>query len=273
LESGRSTHLENRLIGKYPLEAIHQTQLLSSKTGVAHALAAVRAIENYLNLMPTEVSINIRQVLLQLSTIHSHIHHFYWELLPDYLNSSHFKDGSTTFMDFTPEKGKSADLAQKAGQQILANLRLADLNAAVAQASANLNQKLAGSTNEERSYYQAAVDAAKAAWDQAKIDAQNSITVKEAAFDTAKNNLKLAEGGENIIKTAIVMDNDPLFDLVKIGAENLEKFLWRGPSMGPGGNDEMIIGPAQLLENDRQHLLGGGGPGGIIDDDQHLLGI
>jgi len=84
----------------------------------------------------------------------------------------------------------------KAGD-LLANLRLADLNAAVAQASANLNQKLAGATNEERAYYKAAVDAAQAAWDQAKTDAQNGITAKEAAFETAKNNMKLAEGGEN----------------------------------------------------------------------------
>ena len=126
LESGRSTHLENRLIGKYPLEAIHQTQLLSSKSGIAHALAAVTAQENYLNINPTDIAINIRQVLLQISTIHSHIHHFYWELLPDYLNRTHFDNGAVSsqwlYLDFTPEKKKSGDLTKEAGQKILGNI-------------------------------------------------------------------------------------------------------------------------------------------------------
>jgi Ni,Fe-hydrogenase I large subunit len=126
LESGRSTHLENRLIGRYPLEAIHQTQLLSSKSGIAHALAAVTALENYLNIKPTEISVNIRQLLLQVSTIHSHIHHFYWELLPDYLNITHFIDGlaqkQRSYLDFTPEKEKPGDLSKKAGQEILENV-------------------------------------------------------------------------------------------------------------------------------------------------------
>ena len=126
LESGRPTHLENRLIGKYPLEAIHQTQLLSSKSGIAHALAAVTALENYLNINPTEIAINIRQVLLQISTIHSHIHHFYWELLPDYLNRTHFDSSSVAshqfYLDFTAQKEKSGDLAKEAGQKILGNI-------------------------------------------------------------------------------------------------------------------------------------------------------
>lgn len=84
----------------------------------------------------------------------------------------------------------------KAGDA-LANLRLAELNAAVAQAQANLNLKLAGATTEDISYYRAAVDSAKAALDQAKVDGNNSIASAQSALDTAKNNLKLAEGGEN----------------------------------------------------------------------------
>ncbi len=84
----------------------------------------------------------------------------------------------------------------KAGM-ILANLRLAELNASVAQASANLNQKLAGATAEDIKYYAAAVDSASASLDQSKIDAANSINAAQSAVDTAKNNLKLAEGGEN----------------------------------------------------------------------------
>lgn len=79
----------------------------------------------------------------------------------------------------------------------LANLRLAELNAAVAQASANLNQKLAGPSTEDRSYYQAAVDSAQSSLEQTRVDTQSSINAAEAALETAKNNLKLAEGGSN----------------------------------------------------------------------------
>lgn len=83
------------------------------------------------------------------------------------------------------------------GGDILMRLKTADLDAAVAQANANLNQKLAGATKEDISYYQSAVDLAKASLDQANADALHSISSAELAVDTAKNNLKLAEGGEN----------------------------------------------------------------------------
>jgi RND family efflux transporter MFP subunit len=84
----------------------------------------------------------------------------------------------------------------KAGD-ILMKLKTADLNASVAQASANLNQKLAGATKEDISYYRSAVDLAKASLDQAKADGDHSIAAAELAVDTAKNNLKLVEGGDN----------------------------------------------------------------------------
>lgn len=51
---------------------------------------------------------------------------------------------------------------------VLASLRLADLNASVAQAAANLNLKLAGATDEDKRYYKAAVDSAEAALEQAE---------------------------------------------------------------------------------------------------------
>lgn len=84
----------------------------------------------------------------------------------------------------------------KAGT-FLVSLRLSELNAAVAQAQANLNQKIAGSSQAERNYYQAVVDQARADWDKAKSDTANAVAVAEAALKTAENNLKLAAGGEN----------------------------------------------------------------------------
>lgn len=92
--------------------------------------------------------------------------------------------------------------AVKAGD-VLIRLKSAELDAAVAQASANLQQKLAGATSDDISYYRSAVDIAKAALDQAKADGGYSVSNAELAVETAKNNLKMAEGGEN---SQIVID-------------------------------------------------------------------
>ena len=58
--------------------------------------------------------------------------------------------------------------------QVLANLKMSELSAAVAQARANLNKILAGSTDEDKKYYAAAVEAAKASLDQAVVDEKNA---------------------------------------------------------------------------------------------------
>jgi RND family efflux transporter MFP subunit len=81
--------------------------------------------------------------------------------------------------------------------QLLASLKLNELNAAVSQAKANLDKQLAGATQEDRNFYASAVDSAKASLDQAKIDVQNSVSAAQAAADTAQNNLKIAEGGDD----------------------------------------------------------------------------
>ncbi len=98
--------------------------------------------------------------------------------------------------------GKINDVRVKEGDQvkqndILMKLNTADLDAAVAQASANLNQRLAGATKDDIAYYQSAVDLAKATLEQAKADGIHSIATAELAVQTAYNNLKLAEGGVN----------------------------------------------------------------------------
>ncbi len=85
--------------------------------------------------------------------------------------------------------------AVKAGQR-LAALRLGELNAAVAQAAANLNQKLAGASEQDRAYYEAALRSSEASLTQAKVDADASVITAAAAVETARNNLKLAEGGD-----------------------------------------------------------------------------
>ncbi len=79
---------------------------------------------------------------------------------------------------------------------VLATLKLGELNAAVSQAKANLDKQLAGATNEDRRYYEAAMTSAKVSLEQAKIDAQNNVATAEANVASAKNNLKLAEGDD-----------------------------------------------------------------------------
>jgi RND family efflux transporter MFP subunit len=79
---------------------------------------------------------------------------------------------------------------------VLAALRLGELNAAVAEAQAAVDQKLAGATEQDKRYYAAAVDAAKATYEQSIIDADAAVAEAASALATAKNNLKLAEGGE-----------------------------------------------------------------------------
>jgi HlyD family secretion protein len=98
--------------------------------------------------------------------------------------------------------GKVSEVMVKEGDpvksgQVLMRLNSADLDAAVAQALANLNQKLAGATPEDLIYFKSAVDVAKASMDQARADGEHSIMTAQSAVDSAYNNLKLAEGGEN----------------------------------------------------------------------------
>lgn len=84
----------------------------------------------------------------------------------------------------------------KAGQ-ILASLKLSELNASLSQASANLRQKMAGATDQDRTYYQAAMESANASLLQAQTSGAADIANAKSAVATAEANLKLAEGGNN----------------------------------------------------------------------------
>lgn len=105
--------------------------------------------------------------------------------------------------------GKISNFYKQVGGQVkkgemIATLNLQFLNAEVGQAAANvkkaeadLNKILIGSTQESLASLFAKVDQAKANLEQITAGSANSVTDAEAALDTAKNNLKLAEGGEN----------------------------------------------------------------------------
>lgn len=91
--------------------------------------------------------------------------------------------------------------------QVLATLKAAELNAMVAQAQASLNQKIAGADDNDRAFYKAAVDSSMADWNKTKSDIANSIANYQAAAETAKTNLKLAEGGDNSQIVSQAYDN------------------------------------------------------------------
>jgi len=95
--------------------------------------------------------------------------------------------------------GTVSNIAVKEGQTVkkgtlLANLKLNEYNAAIAQAQANLNRQLAGSTDEDKKYYASQMESARISLEQARSDAQNNITLAESNLATAKNNLRLNEG-------------------------------------------------------------------------------
>ncbi|OGG99803.1 MAG: hypothetical protein A2600_02565 [Candidatus Lambdaproteobacteria bacterium RIFOXYD1_FULL_56_27] len=146
LQSGRTLHQEGRLFGKYPLEAVQHTQTLSAKSGVAHGIAAVLALENYLQWTPTYNGQKMRQILLHLSTLHSHLHHFYFEVLPDYLNQKHFKGQgllrSTYYPTLALREKDDQDLSPEAAKQIFTHLpQVVRTLAALQQAMALLGGK------------------------------------------------------------------------------------------------------------------------------------
>ncbi|MDD4610645.1 MAG: efflux RND transporter periplasmic adaptor subunit [Patescibacteria group bacterium] len=81
--------------------------------------------------------------------------------------------------------------------QILLTLDNADYAAQLAQAQANLNQKLAGPSEAEANIYKAAAEIAMADLEKSKTDTVGNINAAQAALDIAQNNLKLADGGQN----------------------------------------------------------------------------
>jgi len=126
LQSGRTLHLEGRLFGKYPLEAALHSQSLSARSGVAHGIAAVTALENYLGVAPTDGGQLVRKVMLYFSTLQAHLEHFYFEVLPDYLNEKHFRGQGLVrakyFPDLMMREATEGDFGVEGGKKILEQL-------------------------------------------------------------------------------------------------------------------------------------------------------
>lgn len=81
--------------------------------------------------------------------------------------------------------------------QVLLSLDNTEAAAQLAQAQAALNKQLAGNRTEYIAQLQAAVDQAEANLNQTQASSDNSVHAAEAVKLTAENNLKLAAGGES----------------------------------------------------------------------------
>ncbi|MEI7451642.1 MAG: efflux RND transporter periplasmic adaptor subunit [Candidatus Falkowbacteria bacterium] len=84
----------------------------------------------------------------------------------------------------------------KAGQTLL-SLDNADSAAQLAQAQAALDKQLAGNRPEYLAQLQAAVDQAQAGYNQVSVVAGNSVHTAQSVKETADNNLKMAQGGDD----------------------------------------------------------------------------
>ncbi len=105
--------------------------------------------------------------------------------------------------------GRVGVIYKKAGDEVkrgetIVSLELSGLNAAVAQASANvqkaqadLDKVIAGNTDEYVSSMKAKLDQAEANLNQIIATSDDTIANAEAALETARLNLELSEGGED----------------------------------------------------------------------------
>ncbi len=91
---------------------------------------------------------------------------------------------------------KTGDIIAELDLQEL-NGRVAQYSASVARAQANLNKVLAGETDAYLSNIKAKLDQAQANLDQMKATSADTVANAQAALDTAENNLKLSEGGDD----------------------------------------------------------------------------
>lgn len=78
-------YFEAMVKGRDYTEAHTITQRICGICTVIHTLTSLKAIENALNVKPSEQTIDLRKLLLYASHIHNHTAHLFFFALPDYL--------------------------------------------------------------------------------------------------------------------------------------------------------------------------------------------
>ena len=76
---------EQMLKGREPLDAIYFTERICGICSTAHSMAAALALEEALQVVPTENDRMVRDLLHAAEFLQNHLHHFYQYTLPDYV--------------------------------------------------------------------------------------------------------------------------------------------------------------------------------------------
>ncbi|MCW2276846.1 nickel-dependent hydrogenase large subunit [Heliophilum fasciatum] len=76
---------EQMLIGRQPWDAVYFTQRICGICSAAHSTASTLALENAMNLTPSEQGRYLRDIIHGCEFLQNHIRHFYQYTVPDYV--------------------------------------------------------------------------------------------------------------------------------------------------------------------------------------------
>lgn len=76
---------EKMLIGRFPLDAIYFTERICGICSTAHSMASTMALENAMNITPSEQGRYLRDIIHASEFLQNHLRHFYQFTLPDFV--------------------------------------------------------------------------------------------------------------------------------------------------------------------------------------------
>lgn len=97
---------EKMLVGRNPFDAVYFTQRICGICSTAHSLASTLALEDAMNICPSEQGRYLRDIIHGCEFLQNHIRHFYQYTVPDFVKlPSKFPLYETTHKDFRlPER-------------------------------------------------------------------------------------------------------------------------------------------------------------------------
>ncbi|MBN7773962.1 nickel-dependent hydrogenase large subunit [Clostridium aminobutyricum] len=76
---------EKMLIGRNPFDAVYFTERICGICSTAHAMASTMALENVMNITPSEQGRYLRDIIHGSEFLQNHLRHFYQFTLPDFV--------------------------------------------------------------------------------------------------------------------------------------------------------------------------------------------
>lgn len=76
---------ESMLIGRNPFDAVYFTQRICGICSTAHSVASSLALENALNIVPSQQGRYLRDIIHCCEFLQNHLRHFYQLILPDFV--------------------------------------------------------------------------------------------------------------------------------------------------------------------------------------------